>query len=260
MNNFFSVHTRKIETSQGEIDLPIFYYDFGYAHFWFWADYDKVLPLLEGTIFRPCQFFNGKAGVMLNFFEYRDCAIGPYNEVGLSIFCYPKTKAKPGAFLPQLIRDAKKWTIGGYVINLPVTTEIANAGGREIWSYPKFVTAIDISLNGRQFHGSVEDPDLKAPIVTLDGKMGLMDPKIRMAKASFISHTTHHGTPLRTLTEVNNKHKVNVGFSRGLVVNEQSTHNMTQNLLAMGLQGEKPFMCLSCEKTQMILFGGDPIR
>ncbi len=29
----------------------------------------------EGTFFAPCRFFNGRAGVLLNFFEYRDSAI-----------------------------------------------------------------------------------------------------------------------------------------------------------------------------------------
>ncbi|TFH40047.1 MAG: hypothetical protein E4G96_08210 [Chrysiogenales bacterium] len=253
---FFQVPVEKFMTAKGEIDLPLFYYDYGYAHFLFWADYKKVVPKLEGTRFAPCRFFNGKAAVLLNFFEYRDSAIGPYNEVGLSILCHPGSMKKPGPFLTQLMKDAKKWTMGAYVIDLPVTTEIANAGGREIWSYPKFVTGIVSNLRGRAFRGVVEDPDLNEPMVTLEGKMGLLGPGLRMSKASFISHTTHGGRPLRTLTDVDAKFKVNLGFSGRLMVNGKSRHRMAKNIVDMGLKDKKPFLALHCEKARMILHRG----
>ncbi|MBN2078601.1 MAG: acetoacetate decarboxylase family protein [Spirochaetes bacterium] len=255
-DTFFNVPVKKVNTAGGEIDLPIFYYDYGYAHFLFWADYERVFPKLEGTFFTPCKFFNGRAGVLLNFFEYRDSAIGPYNEVGLSILCHPRSLKRPGPFLTQLMKDAKKWTMGAYVIDLPVTTEIAHAGGREIWSYPKFVTGIVSDLRGKHFRGVVDDPDLGEPMVSLEGRMGLLGPGIRLSKASFISHTTHKGRPLRTLTDVDARFKVNLGFSGRLRVNEKSHHVMAKNIVDMGLKDRKPFLVLHCEKARMILHGG----
>lgn len=109
--------------------------------------------------------------MLLNFFRYRKTAIGPYNEVGLSILCYPKRLKNAGPFVTQLLKDAKMWTMGAYVINLPVTTEIAYTGGREVWSYPKFVTNIIVDLKGRQFNGVVDNPVLKKPIFTLRGSI-----------------------------------------------------------------------------------------
>ncbi len=255
-DQFFKVPVKKVKTAAGEIDLPIFYYDYSYAHFLFWADYDRVVPKLEGTFFAPCRFFNGRAGVLLNFFEYRDSAIGPYNEVGLSILCHARSMKRPGPFLTQLMKDATKWTMGAYVIDLPVTTEIAHAGGREIWSYPKFVTGITADLKGKRFRGIVDDPDLHEPMVTLEGRMGLPGPGIRLSKASFISHTTHKGRPLRTLTDVDARFKVNLGFSGRLRVNERSRHVMAGNIMDMGLADRKPFLALHCEKARMILHGG----
>jgi hypothetical protein len=257
---FFSVPIKKFQATLGAVDLPIFYYDYGYAHFFFWADCDKLLPKLAETAFAPCVFFNGKGGVLLNFFEYRNTAIGPYYEVGLSILCYPRKMKTPGLLIPQLFKDAKEWTMGAYVINLPVTTEIAYLAGKEIWGYPKFVTQIAIDLKGRQFSGSVDDPVLKAPIFTLNGTIGVLAPSVSMPKASFISHSTHQARGLRTLTEVDANAKIALGFSGRLSVSDQSTHGMAANLRDIGLKDKKPFFVMYCEKARMILNEGVPIE
>ncbi|MBN1654749.1 MAG: acetoacetate decarboxylase family protein [Deltaproteobacteria bacterium] len=260
LEGFFDLPTKKVRLSQGEVDLPIFYSDYGYAHFLFWADYPKVVPKLEGTGFTPCKFFGAKAAVLLNFFEYRQTAIGPYNEVGLSILCYAKTLKNPGMFLPQLLRDAMHWRVGAYVINLPVTSEIAYLAGKEIWSYPKFVTPISVDLKGRQFRGQVEDPRLHKPIFELAGTIGWLGPGLSNSSASFISHTTHQGKPLRILTEVDARFKANLGFRGRLAVNEQSEHDMAANLLDMGLQDKRPIFTMYCPKARMILHEGVPIE
>lgn len=260
-DNFFDVPLKKFQTSKGVIDLPIFYPDYGYAHFFFWADYNKVVPKLEGTIFKPCRFFNGKAGVLLNFFQYRNSAIGPYNEVGLSIISQPKKAKKVGPFaapIQLLLKNGTKWKIGAYVINLPVTTEIAYVGGKEVWNYPKFVTNITVDLNGRQFNGAVDDPVLKQPIFTLKGKIGFLPGVFGIS--SFVSNTTHQGKALRTLTTVDSKSKSNLLFSSKLWVNDQSKHNMATNLVDMGLKNKKPFLALYNEKARMILHQGVPIE
>jgi hypothetical protein len=259
-DHFFDVPLTKFQTSLGELDLPILYYDYGYAHYLFWVDHDRAVPKLDGTIFTPCKFFPNKAAVFLNFFEYRDTAIGPYNEVGLTILCHPKNMQNPGSFTFELLKDAKQWRMGAYVINLPVTTEIAYVGGREVWSYPKFVTNISIALNNRQFHGTVDDPQLGRPMFELNGKIGWVGSGLSMSNASFISHTTHQGKPLRTLTEVDTKFKINLGFSGRLAVDPQSEHEMAKNLIDMGLQHQKPFFIMYSEKARMILHPGVPIE
>ena len=60
--------------------------------------------------------------------EYRKTDIGPYNEVGLTVLALA-----PGDPIPA-----------NYVVDLPVTTAVANRAGREIWGYNKFVAAIDV--------------------------------------------------------------------------------------------------------------------
>jgi hypothetical protein len=258
-DDFLEVPLKKFQTSQGAVDLPILYPDYAYAHFLFWTDYERAAAKLRDTVFVPCRFIHRRAGVLLNFFNYRASAIGPYLEVGLSILCHPRQLKRAGPYMTQLMRDASTWTMGAYVVDLPVTTEIAYVGGREIWSYPKFVTNIAFVLAGKQFRGVVDDPELKEPLITLAGKMGVVGPGARLSTASFISHTTHQGTPLRTLTEVEARFKVNLGFSSAAQVNPKSRHVMAQNLRDLGLDGKKPFCSLYCEKARMILYEGVPV-
>lgn len=259
-DGFLDVPTTTLTSSMGGIDLPIFYYDYAFVHFFFWVDHQRALSKLDGSFFKPCRFFNGKAGGLLSFFNYKDTAIGSYNEVGLSILCHHKESGHPGPFITQLLQDAKKWSMGAYVINLPVTTEIANVAGREFWGYPKFVTGIISDLEGKRFRGMVNEPGLKAPLLTLEGSIGFFGPVLRFSKASFISHTIHNGTPLRVLTDVDAKFKVNLGFSSALNVNKESSHIMAQNLRELGMDGKKPFLALSCAKARMILHAGEPLK
>ena len=106
----------------------------------------------------------------------------------------------------------------------------------------------------------MDDPDLKKPMLSLNGEIGWLGPGLGLSKASFISHTTHRGKGLRTLTEVDATAKVNLGFSGRLQINDQSSHGMASNLLEMGLKGKKPFLVMYCEKARMILNEGVPVE
>ncbi len=258
---FWDVERSVFKTSKGDIELPIFYQDFSYTHFIFWIDFDKASSMLEGTDFSACRFIHGKACVMLTFFEYRQSEIGPYNEVSLAIVSHPKKNRQPAFIMPQLFKDAKKWTMGAYVVNLPVTTAIAEAGGKEIYNYPKFITEIPCKLTGKKFSGIVMDPDISKPVFSIDGRIGFLGWGIKLwHAASFISYTMNKGKPNSVLTEVGARYRMNLGFSGKLQVNEESQHSMAKNLLDLGLQGKKPFAALSSEKGRMKLNDGIPIE
>ena len=258
---FWDVEKSVFKTSEGDIGLPIFYQDFSYTHFIYWVDFDRAARMIEGTDFTACRFIHGKAAVMLTFFEYRKSEIGPYNEVSLAIISHPKKNRQPSVIMPQLFMDAKKWTMGAYVVNLPVTTTLAEAGGKEIYNYPKFVTDISCRLNGKKFSGAVMDPDTDKPIFSLDGRIGFLGWGIKLwHAASFISYTMNKGKPNSILTEVDARYRMNLGFSGKLRVNEESGHSMAKNLLDLDLQGKKPFAALSSEKGRMKLNDGIPIE
>jgi hypothetical protein len=101
---------RPVLSNGTECPLLIRYFDVQCLVATFPTDLNRAAELLKGT------------GL------YRITDIGPYNEVGLTVVA-----RVPGDPIP-----------GNYVINLPVTTAVANRAGREIWGYNKFVAAIDV--------------------------------------------------------------------------------------------------------------------
>ncbi|MDJ0766525.1 MAG: acetoacetate decarboxylase family protein [Myxococcota bacterium] len=263
-DTFFDVKTTSFESTQGPVVLPIFYQDFSALHFVFFVDYEKALSKLAGTAFSPCKLFNGKAGVIFTFFEYRETAIGPYNEVCLGILCYHANHKQPALIVPQFLKDAKMWTMGIYVVDLPVSTEIARVAGSEIWTYPKFVTEIPFHLDGKQFSTAVMDPAISEPIFSLEGRVGFLGLGRHLSKivkvGSFVSHTMHQGTPLSILSEVEDQGRfANLGFSGKIQVNANSKHRMAVNLRDLGLEGKKPIVVLRAEQVRMKLNDGFPM-
>jgi len=75
-------------------------------------------------------------------FEYRDTDIGPYNELAISVVL------NEPHFLPNLpgralLSGMMHRQMHAWVWHLPVTTEIARAGGVELYNYPKFIAGIE---------------------------------------------------------------------------------------------------------------------
>jgi hypothetical protein len=98
-------------------------------------------------------------------------AIGSCNEVGVAIPVYPKGKgtALPLAGWTQLFRRPDQREQGMYSIDLPVTTQIACAAGREFRGCPKFATPISFTLGGGRLSCCVEDPEDGSTIMEISG-------------------------------------------------------------------------------------------
>ena len=132
---FFDVQRTPAQTSQGQFDLPTLYQDVSVRQLLFWVDYARALPKLEGTGLTPIEMQQGKTIAMLIFYNYRRVLdVDPYEEIALAIPA-DLASAKKGTrkmrtlFGIQLIPSG----ISGYVLELPVTTAQACAGGRELW-------------------------------------------------------------------------------------------------------------------------------
>ncbi len=244
---FWDVERTCFESSEGDVELPIFYYDFSMALFTFFIKPKNLESILEGTGLKPCVFLNNRSVAILVFFEYRDTSVGIYNEVGLCSLTYSEKCRKPFFYLPGLIGNGDNWKIGAYVHNLPVTTKEANAAGKEIWGYPKFVTDIPFSLGPKTFGGAVKDPDTGDDIVSLSGsrgRVGLTFPAI-----DIVSYTIHRGEHIRTCITTDDKAKYSLYPNIRLKVGS-GDHIMTRNLRGLGLDNKRPFSLTVTQNTR----------
>jgi len=247
---FFQYPRNIVSTSEGDVAMPILYYDSSQMMAFFWADCDKAQSQLSEGL--DVVRFGGKALVVLAFYQYRKTSIADYNEVGTAIACVPKGTRQPNWPLLSLFRSVDKGVVGFNVIDLPVTTPAACAAGREIWSYPKFVTPIDFALQAGRFAGSVHNPSGGEPICTLTGDLGLGIPAPLI---DLVLYSLHQGHMLRTLVNIRAKGRMCLPGTLRLQVGT-ARHRMADNLRAMGLEEAKPAFVVHTHGLQLRLNSG----
>ena len=169
---------RRVLSDGAECFLPIRYFDVQCLVATFLAAPDRASELLVGAGLQPVLQEDGRAVVDLYCIEYRKTDIGPYNEVGLTI----RAKA-PGDPIAA-----------NYVVNLPVTTAVANRAGREIWGYNKFVAAIDVNSEGKTFSTVLRDSDHEI-IGALEGKRSVSVPA---PATDILTFSLHQGRLIKT--------------------------------------------------------------
>ncbi len=256
--DFFDVPRTFYTTSYTPTQVPMFFYRMAARIVNYFIDYEKVLPKLEGTGLKPCRFFKDKSMVSLIFFNYQDVTIGAYDEVVISIMCYPEALGAPSLPIPtiMLAKKAALWKkLGSYVLEMPVTIPAARAAGREIWGFPKFLTTIPSRLSGNNFEFGVMDPDTDESIVQVKGTMG---PGITTKAFDLVSFNNYEDTIFRVETEVNGKMK-NCTCRHIEVKAGPGNHRMTQNVRDLGLETAKPVGIMSSDYLQTRLNPGRPV-
>ena len=120
---------------------PVFYRDARGFSAVFPANLLALRKLRPDKRLVPAQIFPGIGAVQLGAFEYRDTDVGPYNEFGVVI------PLNSGQFLQvpayNILRQLLQMEMHGYILHLPVTTEVARRGGVDYFNFPKFLASID---------------------------------------------------------------------------------------------------------------------
>src|SRR5512143_3831113 len=117
------------------VPVPVFYQDVRMLAADFLAPLEKVSAALPSQHLHPWRITPWHSLVEITAIEYRQCDIGPYNEVAIAI---PVTLERP---LPVFTGPFREMPAApdAYFLHLPVTTEIACSLGIEMLGLPKFV-------------------------------------------------------------------------------------------------------------------------
>lgn len=251
-DDFFRASRTVHRTSAGVVDLPIFYFDASNVIALFDADRRGAELLLEGTGLEPAIVHGDKALVGVSFYEYRHTTVGIYNEVGTAIFARRRGDRGVLPGLAEMLIDPRRRHVGAWVVDLPVTTEAACAAGRDLWGYPKFVTPIDFTLEGRAVRSVVRDPGGASDICELLGTMG---PGLPVPGPSLMTYSRLDGTLVRTHVDVRAPSRLH---SRGEVRLRVggSTHRMAENLRVLGLHAATPRALVVTTHFQSLLHAG----
>lgn len=236
-DRFFEVPRSTAQTSAGQVDLPILYFEVSNVVAYTAMDASAARALLEDTPWRPVLLPTGHAVGGISFYAYRRTSIGPYHEVGVALAVTPRSAEPLRLPLLDLVTPSVRRTVGFHVLDLPVTTEIANAAGRELWGLPKFVTDLPFRLEagrlGGRFEGRVADPDGGPDIVRLSGRLlpGLPAPGLDL-----VLYSRRDDAPLRTVVDVSAPSRLAAGAGLRLTVGA-SAHPMARRLRRLGVEG-----------------------
>jgi hypothetical protein len=253
---FFDVSRTSVMTTEGRVDLPIFYYDISMRFLNYFVEHGRASKLLDGTGLEACRFFNGKAMVNLVFLQYREVSIGGYEEVFITIMSYLKSQPQPPLpFLNVLKPNEGGWTIGGYVLEMPVTIPQARAAGREIWGYQKFETRIPFKLSKRSFEFSVLHPESGEPLIEVTGAE---TPGVKLPGPDLVSYTNHDGKILRTVTVTDGLVRQCMAKDVRLEVSD-SDHRFARNVRDLGLAELKPWGIMAGDAIRSMLCPGVPV-
>lgn len=249
---FFDVPRTVTTTSEGDVKLPIGYFEASHYLALFRVDAALAAAKLAGTPLAPVLVAR-RAVATLSFFKYLDTDLGPYHEVGLALLVSPRSAPQTLASLTELIGASRSESLGSYVLDLPVSTQLSRAAGCEIWGYPKFVARLPIELEGERFQARVLDAEDRQ-IVELAGMRGLALPET-LPGMTLVTYSQRQGQWLRTRVETRSLCSTHGGGSLRLTVGD-SPHRMADNFRDLGLDGQTPKLLQSTEDSRSLLFAG----
>jgi hypothetical protein len=208
-----------------DLPVPAFYYDTrSFGGYWS-APTERVKALLPSDRMHPYRLSPGRAMVGITAYEYRDCDIGPYNEVSIGI---PFTLDVLSPLFTGTLRRPKGIP-KTYTLHLPVTTEAARYAGVEFYGYPKFLAEIGFEEQGQWLACRLAVDGHE--ILTLKGRQ---IPLVQTPRTRVHPFTSRGGRLLRCEFILNVRQ---AGASRGGadVRLELGSHEISDQLRALGL-------------------------
>lgn len=153
---FREIPKNLVDSRVGRIYAPNFYYRTSSVQLVFLAPLSRLKPKLPEPL-EPITVFPGYGLVALTFYSYLVCDNDPYNEVSVAIIV--RQPGKNSYSTTQLLSSMWNRTYYGYVLALPVNTEIARVRGVYGYQFPKWLANINVEMN---------DHNIKADITATD--------------------------------------------------------------------------------------------
>jgi Acetoacetate decarboxylase (ADC) len=231
-------------TSAGEVKLPVEYRDGSMFGSFYRVDPQTAADLIPTAILEPIRF-GDKAIAGILAFEYRDTSIGAYGEFGVAILarrCKTKDSALGAIALPDSSINS-----GWYVVNLPVTTELARAGGIDIWGFPKYIRPIATGFSKSGIR------------ITLDGELDIHHKDgfgFRLPARPMALFTILNDTVLRTV--VRGRYGIKYGGTSSTQVNILGDGLTANTVRKLRLDSMLPLISFRADHLNMLLPEGTP--
>lgn len=184
---------------------PNFYYSNSSITAIYTADMGKIKELMPEQVRRlvkPISFVPGKGLIAITSYNYNYCDNDSYNELSISIVTTKPHKHNFGLIsLMGQINDNSLW---GYVLKLPVDTELARVRGVAGYNLPKWLIPIEYNSNGGELNFTYYDEQGKLDFSMSGRKLELADTGPKITRVNFTNldaqgRLTHGYSDIRAL-------------------------------------------------------------
>ena len=148
---------------------PNFYYRNSRVTAIFTADLARLKELMPAKVLeavQPLQVWPGRGVVALTAYAYHYCDNDSYNEIGLSVVTNKPGSSNWGPF--SLLGQSLSDDFWGYVLKLPVDTELARVRGVVGFNLPKWLTRIGYREDENHVVVEIFDSETRKLDVTLE--------------------------------------------------------------------------------------------
>jgi hypothetical protein len=186
LNWFKSIKKEKVDIGF-ESYSPNFYYKNRKITAVFTANLDRLRELMPDKVLeevQPLQVWPGRGVVALTAYTYDYCDNDSYSEISLSIVTNKPGKSSFGPL--TLMGQSSSGDFWGYVLKLPVNTELARVRGIVGYNLPKWLTEIELKETDKSFSFTVTDSDTgKVDFVFEGKKLSDVSHEAEMVRSSF---------------------------------------------------------------------------
>lgn len=235
---------------------PAFYHPFDSFRSVHLADYDAVRDALPSSDLHPVRWFDGRAAVFVAAMRYHEVSVShadgtpallaPYGEVliGALVTRKPSPRGLP-LLMPAMHR------VGGFILDLPVTTAEATELGRRLFGLPKFVADMDFREEPTLRQVKVCEGD--AEILTLTVRPG---GPVTTDHAPLIMYSVLHGDLLETSLRFLGHRQASLGRHVGKL--SLGAHPVADRLRGLSVSAES-LAVQSYLDARAILPAGNPV-
>lgn len=202
---------------------PNFYYSNSSITVIYKADMKRLKELIPEEvrdIVKPISISPSKGLVAITAYAYHYCDNDSYNELSISVVTTKPEKSNWGVF--SLLGQLKNKSLWGYVLKLPVDTELARVRGIVGYNLPKWSIPINYDNSGNTMDFTFYDENGNYDFAMKGNKLDVSKTKTDIVRSNFINinekgQLTHGYSDTRALQKSTSKKKndINLELSNG---------------------------------------------
>lgn len=203
---------KKVRRDVGFITYsPNFYYSNSSITAIYTADMEKLTKLIPKEVIslvKPISFSSGKGLIAITSYAYHYCDNDSYNELSISIVTTKPNESNWG--LISLLGEIRSKSLWGYVLKLPVDTELARVRGVVGYNLPKWLIPIEYKTTDQNMMFTYYDELGNFDFSMIGKKLKIEEQEPEVARVNFVNlnkrkELTHGYSDIRSIKKASSK-------------------------------------------------------